>query len=180
VLHAAVVQAMAPQCTCAAHSAALSLCYISNSLMQFASTCASAALSAVCIRMHLDDYINYNQAHLLCLTLMTYTLHALLVHTHTLTLLYNAHNSPRDVLENLRRRIRQEPMVEMQPWFRGFVGTIKKKAGTTAAAKAGYTTEGIVERTGPETVEIIELPIKRWTQDYKVMLEVLHYHYTHH
>jgi DNA topoisomerase II len=77
------------------------------------------------------------------------------------------------VLENLRRRIRSEPMVEMQPWFRGFVGNIRPKAGTTAAAKAGYITEGIIERTGPETVEITELPIKKWTQDYKVMLEVL-------
>jgi DNA gyrase/topoisomerase IV, subunit A len=144
-----------------------------------AAVCGSAALTALCICMHSAQWqYQLQQVAATALRHASLTLsHNHDVHTSctacTHTLLCDTNNSPRDVLENLRRRIRQEPMVEMQPWFRGFVGTIKKKAGTTAAAKAGYTTEGIVERTGHETVEITELPIKRWTQDYKVMLEVL-------
>ncbi|KAG5180151.1 topoisomerase [Tribonema minus] len=77
--------------------------------------------------------------------------------------------SPRDVMENLRRRIRGQPMVEMQPWYRGFVGTIARKAG--GAKGSSFTVEGIVERTGDETLEITELPVKKWTQDYKAFLE---------
>lgn len=32
--------------------------------------------------------------------------------------------SPRDVIENLRRRIRGQGFVEMQPWYSGFAGSI--------------------------------------------------------
>ena len=34
-----------------------------------------------------------------------------------------------------------------------------------------YTVYGKIERTDDETLLITELPIKKWTQDYKVMLE---------
>lgn len=33
--------------------------------------------------------------------------------------------SPRDVIENLRRRINGQAYVEMQPWYDGFAGTIE-------------------------------------------------------
>lgn len=32
--------------------------------------------------------------------------------------------SPRDVIENLRRRIKGQGFVEMQPWYSGFAGSI--------------------------------------------------------
>jgi DNA topoisomerase II len=50
------------------------------------------------------------------------------------------------------------------------VGTIKRKAG--APGRASYSVAGIVERTGDDTVEITELPVKKWTTDYKGFLEV--------
>lgn len=33
--------------------------------------------------------------------------------------------SPRDVIENLRRRMNGQAYVEMQPWYDGFAGTIE-------------------------------------------------------
>lgn len=33
--------------------------------------------------------------------------------------------SPRDVIENLKRRMDGKPFVEMQPWYNGFAGSIE-------------------------------------------------------
>jgi DNA topoisomerase-2 len=78
--------------------------------------------------------------------------------------------SPRDIIENVRRRLRGQDMIEMQPWYRGFVGDITAKGGRQTGS---YTTEGSIQRTSDDTVEIYELPVKRWTQDYKTFLEGL-------
>lgn len=59
-------------------------------------------------------------------------------------------------------------MVEMQPWYRGFVGTITPKAGKDAGS---YLVTGCFNRVDECTFEVLELPIKRWTQDYKQFLE---------
>lgn len=44
-------------------------------------------------------------------------------------------------------------------------GTIEK------ADKEGYKCSGLIERLDDSTVEITELPIRTWTQNYKEMLE---------
>ncbi len=77
--------------------------------------------------------------------------------------------SPRDVIANIRRRLNGHPYIEMQPWYRGFIGEIKTKSGGRCASC--YVTEGIIERVSDDTISIMELPIKRWTQDYKAFLE---------
>ncbi|EPT26031.1 DNA topoisomerase 2, putative [Toxoplasma gondii ME49] len=74
--------------------------------------------------------------------------------------------NPRDVIENLRRYIDGEEMQRMTPWYRGFRGRIEENAAGT-----GFETIGLVRRCGEDTYEITELPIKRWTQDYKEWLE---------
>ncbi|CAM9110129.1 unnamed protein product, partial [Choristocarpus tenellus] len=79
---------------------------------------------------------------------------------------------PRDVIENLRRKIKGQPMVEMQPWYEGFVGEIEVKQGKKGS-EGGYCSKGIIKRTGDDKVEILELPIRKWTQDYKQFLESL-------
>lgn len=33
--------------------------------------------------------------------------------------------SPHDVIENLKRRIKGEEYIEMQPWYKGFAGSIE-------------------------------------------------------
>ncbi|CAM9132193.1 unnamed protein product [Discosporangium mesarthrocarpum] len=80
--------------------------------------------------------------------------------------------APRDVIENLRRKIRGQDMVELQPWYDGFAGEIQAKVGKKGV-DGGFTTRGIIKRTADDTVEIQELPVRKWTQDYKQFLEGL-------
>jgi DNA topoisomerase-2 len=60
-----------------------------------------------------------------------------------------------------------EDMVPMLPWWRGFNGTIKK------VAEHKYDVTGIVKKINDTTVEITELPIHKWTQNYKADLEAM-------
>eukprot|EP00931_Biecheleriopsis_adriatica_P065490 TRINITY_DN40011_c0_g1_i1.p1 TRINITY_DN40011_c0_g1~~TRINITY_DN40011_c0_g1_i1.p1 ORF type:complete len:1312 (+),score=354.61 TRINITY_DN40011_c0_g1_i1:417-3938(+) len=69
---------------------------------------------------------------------------------------------PREIIANLKRYIRCEPLQDMCPFYAGFKGSI-----VLSADKVGYDVVGVIEKRGPNTLEITELPIKKWTQDYK-------------
>lgn len=58
-----------------------------------------------------------------------------------------------------------EELAPMIPWWRGFKGEIKK------TAEHKYDVFGTVVKLNDTTVEITELPVHKWTQDYKVFLE---------
>jgi DNA topoisomerase-2 len=58
----------------------------------------------------------------------------------------------------------QEPML---PWWRGFKGTIKKMG------EHKYDVTGIATKLNDTTIEVTELPIHRWTQNYKAELEAM-------
>ncbi|TFK76656.1 type II DNA topoisomerase [Pluteus cervinus] len=73
--------------------------------------------------------------------------------------------NPTDIVENIRRLMNDEELVPMLPWWRGFRGEIK------AVAKQRYDVTGIVRKIDNETVEITELPIHRWTSNFKAELE---------
>ncbi|XP_071690080.1 DNA topoisomerase 2 [Rutidosis leptorrhynchoides] len=79
--------------------------------------------------------------------------------------------NPRDIIANLRRLLNGEPMVPMDPWYKWFKGTIQK----TTSKDTGYTTIGNVEEHEDEnenvSIVISELPVRRWTQEYKEFLE---------
>eukprot|EP00933_Yihiella_yeosuensis_P033011 TRINITY_DN26703_c0_g1_i1.p1 TRINITY_DN26703_c0_g1~~TRINITY_DN26703_c0_g1_i1.p1 ORF type:complete len:977 (-),score=291.70 TRINITY_DN26703_c0_g1_i1:158-2722(-) len=74
--------------------------------------------------------------------------------------------NPRDIIENIRRWIKNQELKDMLPWYQGFTGTISKSRE-----------EGKVEVTGCATYNgnnratITELPVKKWTQDYREFLE---------
>jgi DNA topoisomerase-2 len=53
----------------------------------------------------------------------------------------------------------------MKPWFRGFKGP------TEDIGSERWKTSGIVQQTGSNEVEITELPVRMWTQDFKDKLE---------
>ena len=55
----------------------------------------------------------------------------------------------------------------MLPWWRGFKGTIRK------TGEHKYDVTGIVNKIDDTTVEITELPIHKWTQNYKLELEAM-------
>ncbi|KAF2675536.1 type II DNA topoisomerase [Microthyrium microscopicum] len=76
--------------------------------------------------------------------------------------------NPVDIVDNLKRRMSgtcKEDMLPMQPWFRGFKGEVQDLGANK------YSFSGIAEKTGSNEVEITELPIRYWTQDFKDKLE---------
>ncbi|CED85182.1 dna topoisomerase ii [Phaffia rhodozyma] len=73
--------------------------------------------------------------------------------------------NPAEIVDNIRRIMRGEPQKRIDPWFRGYNGTITRNADDK------YTVSGRLEKTDDETVVVTELPIRKWTIDYKAMLE---------
>lgn len=63
--------------------------------------------------------------------------------------------------------MRGEEQIAMKPWWRGFKGEI------VATAKHKYDVHGIIRKLDDTTVEITELPIHKWTQNYKSELEAM-------
>jgi DNA gyrase/topoisomerase IV subunit A len=73
--------------------------------------------------------------------------------------------NPADIVANIKRQMQNEPLVQMVPWWRGFKGNV------VPGADGRWTASGIVRKIDDTTVEIMELPIRKWTQDFKKQLE---------
>lgn len=73
----------------------------------------------------------------------------------------------KDIIANIKRYINKEALIPMTPWYKDFKGRIEPNG------KSGFETIGIIKKIDDETLEITELPIKKWTQDYKEFLEEL-------
>lgn len=82
---------------------------------------------------------------------------------------YVPNYNPRDIVANVRHLLNGEMMEPMHPWYRGFKGTIEKTASKEAGAT--YTVTGVMDEVDETTLRIKELPIRRWTQDYREFLE---------
>ena len=78
--------------------------------------------------------------------------------------------NPREIVENLRRMIRGEEPAKMAPYYGGFKGEIVPEIGKR---EGSYIIKGRIERLDDTTLKITELPIKKWTQDYKRFLEIM-------
>ena len=79
---------------------------------------------------------------------------------------YIPNYNPREIVANVKCLLNGEEMIPMNPWYRGFKGTIEK-----SAKEASYVVSGVLEEINDTTIRITELPIRRWTQDYKEFLE---------
>ncbi|AFZ79356.1 DNA topoisomerase II, putative [Theileria equi strain WA] len=76
--------------------------------------------------------------------------------------------NPLDIIANLKRLINNQEMLPMIPWYRKYSGTIEPNE------KGGFDCMGkftVMDDFG--IVNITELPIHRWTNDYKEFLESL-------
>merc|ERR1719183_295491 len=58
-------------------------------------------------------------------------------------------------------------MEPMLPWYRGFAGSIMPHP----TEEGKFEVCGVVTKKDDTTVEITEIPIRKWTQDYKEFLE---------
>ncbi|KAL3923273.1 MAG: hypothetical protein SGILL_001747, partial [Bacillariaceae sp.] len=72
---------------------------------------------------------------------------------------------PRQIISNIRKMIANEDIDEMQPFYSGFQGEV------TPDGPGKFKLKGIIERTGPTTLEVTELPVRSWTQDFKNLLD---------
>lgn len=75
--------------------------------------------------------------------------------------------NPAEIIENIRRMMRDEEPERMHPWFRGYHGSIER------IEEDKYRVSGKLEKTSDTTIEITELPLRKWTQDYKDMVEAM-------
>ena len=77
--------------------------------------------------------------------------------------------NPLDIIKNLKFMIegKEEEMIEMTPWYRGFTGTITKNT----AKASSYDITGIHEWIDDSTIHVSELPAQVWTQSYKEFIE---------
>lgn len=76
--------------------------------------------------------------------------------------------NPRDIIANLKRLIAGDTQQTMHPWYAGFKGKIVPDSGGRR-----YVVSGIWQRIDDRTLEITELPVGTWTQDYKEFLMTL-------
>ena len=68
--------------------------------------------------------------------------------------------NPKDIISNLERLMNNEEMVTMEPWYSGFKG--ENSCGIS---------RGVFRKTTKTKVEITELPVGYWTEDFKSYLE---------
>ena len=83
--------------------------------------------------------------------------------------------NPRDVAANVKRYISGMPMESMIPWYKGFDGQISRviSKGSSADKGESFSVSGTINIIDEKTIEIVELPLRKWTQDYKDFLEGL-------
>lgn len=74
--------------------------------------------------------------------------------------------NPLDIVNNIRKLLKDEPMIEMMPYYRNFVGTVTK------LSPGKYQTDGVWEETETD-LHITELPVGTWTYNYKSYIDSL-------
>eukprot|EP00096_Caligus_rogercresseyi_P005023 TRINITY_DN1980_c0_g1_i2.p1 TRINITY_DN1980_c0_g1~~TRINITY_DN1980_c0_g1_i2.p1 ORF type:complete len:1518 (+),score=657.25 TRINITY_DN1980_c0_g1_i2:186-4739(+) len=69
--------------------------------------------------------------------------------------------NPKDVVENILRLMDGKEMKELTPWFKHFKGTIE------GIGENKYVVNGEIANLSDTKLEVTELPIRTWTQNYK-------------
>lgn len=78
-------------------------------------------------------------------------------------------HNPMEIMDALKARMEEEkPFEPMAPWTRGFSGTFSVKEGTEGKR---YENKGSYRILDDTTVEVSELPVGLWTDNYKIYLE---------
>lgn len=82
--------------------------------------------------------------------------------------------NPSDIKANILRILDREPMKKMNPWFKGFTGTV------TQIDETSWAFDGTVRKLSETMYELTELPPGMWTQKFKETLEADGYRYENH
>lgn len=76
--------------------------------------------------------------------------------------------NPNDIIDYLRNKLRTcKKEVKLIPWYNKFKGSIEKET------KQKYICKGVYERISDTIIKITELPIHKWTENYKEFLDSL-------
>ena len=79
------------------------------------------------------------------------------------------HYDPKDIIKNIKYKLNKQPYAIIHPWYKGFTGVIE------SINDKMYVTKGKYNIINKNTLVINELPIGKWTQNYKEFLESLVY-----
>lgn len=60
--------------------------------------------------------------------------------------------------------MKDQELIEMNPWYKGYTGTIVQSENR-------HIVTGVYDIPEENILEITELPIGKWTRDYKTFLE---------
>ena len=74
--------------------------------------------------------------------------------------------NPREIVENIKKKLRGESITKMNPWFKNYEGII-----IDSQDSGGFVCFGNYKILDDFSIEITELPIRKWTRDYKTFLE---------
>ena len=80
-------------------------------------------------------------------------------------------HNPRDVIDRLKKMMKADHIERLKPWYKGYQGTIEVCENSNG--KEYYVNTGTYNVVDDELLEITELPIGKWTRDYKNYLEEL-------
>ncbi|XP_018567755.1 DNA topoisomerase 2 [Anoplophora glabripennis] len=69
--------------------------------------------------------------------------------------------NPREIVSNIRKMLDGDDPEELVPWYKNFKGTVE------FCGDQRYVISGEISIVGNEKVEITELPVGTWTQNYK-------------
>ena len=77
--------------------------------------------------------------------------------------------NPFDIISNIENRLKDSSyqFSRMVPWFKNFLGEIDPADG------GNYLVKGVWKKLDKQSIEITELPIRKWTRDYKNFIEDL-------
>ena len=73
--------------------------------------------------------------------------------------------NPLDIINNIKCLMKGEPVIPMNPWYRGFRGSIIRLGDNK------WLSKGVYNIVNNNTIEITELPIGYWTSDFKELLD---------
>lgn len=74
--------------------------------------------------------------------------------------------NPQEIVTGLKSLLAGGDVEELRPWYNGFTGTIEEVGDK-------YVSRGIWKRLALTKVQVLELPVGFWTEDFKALLEEL-------